>query len=75
MRANFYDLWLDGCNGLFSDWRDSIEGRLTAIIDQVSPGKSIPYEYGEVKQEIQGYRDSAWIGTFRSFPVLRNNQN
>ena len=38
IRENFYDLWLDGCNGLFSDWRDSIEGRLAEIIllDQFS---------------------------------------
>ncbi|WP_414151550.1 aminomethyl transferase family protein [Acetobacterium carbinolicum] len=30
---------------------------------QMAPGMNIPYEYGGVKQEIQGYRDSAWIGT------------
>ena len=33
------------------------------LLFQMAPGMSIPYEYGGVKQEIQGYRDSAWIGT------------
>lgn len=33
------------------------------LLFQMAPGMSIPYEYGGVKQEIQGYRESAWIGT------------
>lgn len=38
IRENFDDLWLDGCHGLLSAWRDSIEGRLAEIIllDQFS---------------------------------------
>jgi len=38
IRANFYDLWLEGGNGLLTDWRDTIEGRLAEIIllDQFS---------------------------------------
>ncbi|MDD3306603.1 MAG: DUF924 family protein [Acetobacterium sp.] len=38
IRAKFYDHWRDGCNGLLSDWRDTIEGRLAEIIllDQFS---------------------------------------
>lgn len=33
------------------------------LLFQMAPGMSLPYEYGGVEQEIQGYRDSAWIGT------------
>jgi uncharacterized protein (DUF924 family)/formiminotetrahydrofolate cyclodeaminase len=38
IREHFYDLWRDGCNGLLSDWRETIEGRLAEIIllDQFS---------------------------------------
>ena len=38
IRINFYDLWVAGSNGLLSDWRDTIEGRLAEIIllDQFS---------------------------------------
>lgn len=38
IRAQFYDLWLDGCNGLLSDWRETMAGRLAEIIllDQFS---------------------------------------
>lgn len=33
------------------------------LLYQMAPGMNIPYEYGGVAHEIQGYRDSAWIGT------------
>lgn len=33
------------------------------LLFQMAPGMSIPYEYSGVKDEIQGYRTSAWIGT------------
>jgi len=38
IREHFYNHWNDGCNGLLSDWRDTIEGRLAEIIllDQFS---------------------------------------
>lgn len=38
VKEHFYDHWLDGCNGLLSDWRNTIEGRLAEIIllDQFS---------------------------------------
>lgn len=38
IRTNFHDHWIDGCNGLLADWRDTIEGRLAEIIllDQFS---------------------------------------
>jgi len=38
IRAHFYDHWRDACEGLLSDWRETIEGRLAEIIllDQFS---------------------------------------
>lgn len=38
IRSAFYDHWLDGCNGLLSDWRETMDGRLAEIIllDQFS---------------------------------------
>ncbi|WP_414732941.1 DUF924 family protein [Acetobacterium carbinolicum] len=38
IRTNFYDHWVAGCNGLLSDWRDTVAGRLAEIIllDQFS---------------------------------------
>lgn len=38
IRAHFYDHWRDACEGLLSDWRKTIEGRLAEIIllDQFS---------------------------------------
>lgn len=33
------------------------------LLFQMAPGMSIPYEYSGVKDEIEGYRVSAWIGT------------
>lgn len=38
LREKFYDIWLKGCEGLLSDWRETLEGRLAEIIvlDQFS---------------------------------------
>ena len=33
------------------------------VMFQMAPGMLMPFEFGGVKEEIAGYRDSAWIGT------------
>ena len=39
----------------------ALEG--ATLLFQMAPGLNMPYEYGGVKEEIEGYRVSAWIGT------------
>lgn len=33
------------------------------LLFQMAPGLLVPYEFGGVNYEIDGYRKSAWIGT------------
>ncbi|MBS7525144.1 aminomethyltransferase family protein [Fusibacter paucivorans] len=47
--------------GLYSLYSPALES--ATLLFQMAPGLLIPYEFGGVKHEIDGYRKSAWIGT------------
>lgn len=50
-----------GTGGADSAVNPAIEG--ATLLYQMAPEMNIPYEYGGVKYEIQGYHETAWIGT------------
>lgn len=47
--------------GLYQQFSPAME--TATLLFQMAPGLLVPYEFGGVEYEIDGYRKSAWIGT------------
>lgn len=52
-------------NALHADKHEMLNPALedATLLFQMAPGMNIPYEYGGVGYEIEGYQTNAWIGT------------
>lgn len=65
LKANFSVRGIDNSNPLTDTTGQVINPAVetATLLFQMAPGMNIPYEYSGVKDEIEGYRSSAWIGT------------